>query len=245
MLSRAVSRRTAVPILMYHVISSPPPGARYPALFVAAAQFAAHMRALRAAGYHATTLARAWAAWAGRARLPRRPVVISFDDGYLSQVTHALPVLRRLGWPGVLNLELGKIGSRGALTDGQVRRLIASGWEIDSHTLTHPDLTTLDPARLHHELAGSRAALRRRFGVAAAFFCYPSGRFDVAVEAAVRAAGYRAATTTQLGLARPGGDPFALPRVRVNGGERPRTVLRRLAGLEHAASSRRRPSTPL
>lgn len=230
-LSPAASRRAAVPVLMYHVINAPQPGAPFPELYVPAGEFAAQMRALRDAGYHATTLGPVWAAWHGRGTLPRRPVVVSFDDGYLSHVTHALPVLRRLGWHGVLNLELAKIGASGALNDGQVHQLIAAGWEVDSHTITHPDLTTVDAVRLRHELVDSRAQIRRRFGVDAAFFCYPSGRYDARTEAAVRAAGYRAATTTQPGLARPDEDPFALPRVRVNGGESPATLLGQIRAL--------------
>lgn len=230
-LSPAASQRAAVPVLMYHVINSPPPGAPSPGLYVPAGEFAAQMRALRDAGYHATTLGSVWAAWHGHGTLPRRPVVVSFDDGYLSHVTHALPVLRRMGWHGVLNLELGKMGTSGALDDGQVRRLIGAGWEVDSHTITHPDLTTLDAVRLRHELVDSRAQIQRRFGVDAAFFCYPSGRHDARVEAAVRAAGYEAATTTQQGLAHPGEDPFALPRVRVNGGESPATLLGQIRAL--------------
>jgi peptidoglycan/xylan/chitin deacetylase (PgdA/CDA1 family) len=97
--------------------------------------------------------------------------------------------------------------------------MIHAGWELDAHTLTHRDLTTLDAAQLRHELAGSRTALRRRFGVAVDAFCYPAGRFNATVQAAVRAAGYRAATTEIPGAAKPSGDRYALPRIRVDGGE--------------------------
>jgi peptidoglycan/xylan/chitin deacetylase (PgdA/CDA1 family) len=230
-LSAPESRRAAVPVLMYHVVNVPPPGAPYPELYVAAGRFAAQMHALRSAGYHATTLRAVWAAWHEGGTLPRRPVVVSFDDGYESDVTHALPVLRRMGWRGVLNLELGKMGTSGALDDGQVRELLRAGWEVDSHTITHPDLTTVDDARLRRELVDSRAEIQRRFGVDARFFAYPSGRYDARVETAVRAAGYHAATTTQAGLARPGTDPFALPRVRVNGDETAEALVAQVRGL--------------
>jgi len=106
--------------------------------------------------------------------------------------------------------------------------MIRGGWEIDSHTLTHPDLTTLSGAALRHELVGSRKRLRELFGVRANFFCYPSGRYDQAVIAAVKDAGYLAATTTQPGWARPVADPLALSRVRVDGGMSARTVLQLL-----------------
>src|SRR5688572_20553453 len=75
----------AVPILMYHQLRTAPDGARQRALYVRPRDFAAQVRALRRAGYTAVTLQRVWDAWHGRATLPRRPVVFSFDDGYASQ----------------------------------------------------------------------------------------------------------------------------------------------------------------
>jgi peptidoglycan/xylan/chitin deacetylase (PgdA/CDA1 family) len=100
-----------------------------------------------------------------------------------------------------------------------VRTLIGDGWEIDAHTITHPDLTTLGAAALQREIAGSRARIRSAFGVPVDAFCYPAGRFDPVVEAAVRVAGFRAATTELPGAARPGGDRYALPRIRVDAGD--------------------------
>ena len=65
------------------------------------------------------------------------------------------------GWPGVLYLELHNLDAPGGLSPSARQTLIRAGWEIDAHSLTHPDLTTLDAAALRHEVAGSRAALRR------------------------------------------------------------------------------------
>ena len=221
------SRRAAIPILMYHVMSAAPPGAPLPQLWVSQRRFASEMVALRGAGYHAITLATAMLAWRHGGPLPHRPIVISFDDGYRSDYTHARPVLRRLGWPAVLNLVLQNVGP-GGVTAREVRGLIASGWEIDSHTLTHPDLTTLPSGVLRHELVGSRAEIQRRFRQPADFFCYPSGRYDARVEAAVRAAGYRAATTEDEGYAM-AAQGFALKRIRVNGADSAATLLTRLS----------------
>ena len=89
----------------------------------------------------------------------------------------------------------------------------------------HPDLTTLDPAAVRREVAGSRAALRRDFHVPVDNFAYPAGRYNAAAEAAVRAAGYRAAVTTEPGLAHMDADRAALPRVRVNGTDSASDVL--------------------
>jgi peptidoglycan/xylan/chitin deacetylase (PgdA/CDA1 family) len=219
----AAAERMPIPILMYHVIATPTPGTPYPGLWVPTRTFAAQMRALRRAGYHAITLGAAYAAWHRGAPLPRRPVVISFDDGYRGDYTHARPVLRRLGWPGVLNLLLANVRP-GDITAPEVRRLIAAGWEIDSHTLTHPDLTTLDDARLRDELVGSRREIRRRFGQPADFFTYPAGRYDARVVAAVRAAGYRAALTEDEGYG-VASERLTLKRMRVQYGETPAALL--------------------
>jgi peptidoglycan/xylan/chitin deacetylase (PgdA/CDA1 family) len=222
----AAARRARIPILMYHVVTAAPPGAPFPQLWVSRQRFAAEMAGLRRAGYHAVTLAAAVRAWRRGGPLPRRPVVVTFDDGYRSDFTHAGPVLRRLGWPGVLNLALNNLRP-GDITAPEVRRLIAWGWEIASHTLTHPDLTTLSPAALRHELVGSRAAIARRFGRPAQSFCYPYGHYDATVVAAVRAAGYQAATTEDAGLGT-AARRFTLPRIRVNGSDTAATLLARL-----------------
>src|SRR5436190_751834 len=82
---------------------------------------------------------------------PGKPVVITFDNGYSSQYTNALPVLKRLGWTGVENIQLlGLPPSEGGLTDQQVRGLLAAGWELDTQGMTHADLIRLDAAGLQY-----------------------------------------------------------------------------------------------
>jgi peptidoglycan/xylan/chitin deacetylase (PgdA/CDA1 family) len=226
--------REPVPILMYHAIRSPPADARLPSLFVPPREFIAEVRALRRAGYSAVTLQRVWDAWHGRVRLPRRPVVFTFDDGYASQVKIALPVLRRERWPAVLNLALDWLDELGG--EAALRRLIDAGWQIDGHSRTHPDLTQISPAQLADETAGARAELQRRFGVPARFFAYPGGRYDARVVAAVRRAGYVAATTVRRGFATPA-PPYELARVQVDGGLGADGLLRRLHELRSRAGN--------
>ena len=202
---------------MYHVLGDPPPSAPFPQLYVSRAEFAGQMRWLARHGYTAVTLRAVWDHWNGRGWLPPRPVVVSFDDGYRSVAQAALPVLRDRGWPGVLNLAVKNLRVRGGISERQVRRLIAGGWEIDAHSLTHPDLTTLEN-RLRSEVAGSRRMLQKLFGIPVDFFCYPGGRYDSRVIAAVQAAGFLAATTTVEGFATRAA-PFELRRVRVSRGD--------------------------
>ena len=219
-----------VPILMYHVIAAPPPGAALPELFVRPADFAAEMDWLAAHGFHAVTLHRVYDYWLRGAPLPARPIVLSFDDGTLGQHIHAMPVLAKLHWPGVLNLKVNALKSRYTLPAWRVRAMIAAGWELDAHTITHPDLTQVSDAQLWHEVHGSRVELQRMFHVPVDFFCYPSGRYDARVVAAVRRAGYLGATTTNYGLARPR-DIYTLGRIRIDGSDRLTGFARKLQSL--------------
>jgi peptidoglycan/xylan/chitin deacetylase (PgdA/CDA1 family) len=216
-----------VPILMYHVIGPRPAGAPLPELYVSRADFARQLRWLASHRYRAVTLDDVHEYWRGRRALPRKPIVLTFDDGYRGHFTIARPLLKARGWPGVLNLEVAHV-VHGDLTPRMVRRLLADGWELASHTLTHPDLTTLDSRELQHEVGGSRRWLRRRFAVDVNFFCYPAGRYDRRVIAAVRAAGHLGATTTEPGLARRT-RPFTLNRIRINGSDGVRGLAEKLA----------------
>jgi peptidoglycan/xylan/chitin deacetylase (PgdA/CDA1 family) len=199
---------------MYHVIARPAADAPNPELFVSPEGLADQLAWLERHGFHAVTLRAVWDSWHGGPALPRRPIVISFDDGYRSAATTARPLLAQHGWVGVLNLTVDHVHEDG-IPLGAVSRLIRAGWEIDAHSISHPDLTRLDGVQLDREVSGSRAALRRMFGVPVDFFCYPSGRYDDAVVSAVRRAGYLGATTTEDGLARLS-EPFSLNRIRVN-----------------------------
>lgn len=186
-----------VPILEYHVLGEPPPGASYPELFLRQSDFDAQMRWLAQHGYEAVTLEQVEAAWYHGGVLPPKPVVLSFDDGYTTQYTMALPELRKLGWPGVLNLK----AEGSDLYTSQVKTMIAAGWELAAHTIHHLDLTTLGAAQLKEEVAGSRTILRQKYHVPVDDFCYPAGRFNQTVIEAVKTAGYVGATTEIAGYA--------------------------------------------
>jgi peptidoglycan/xylan/chitin deacetylase (PgdA/CDA1 family) len=227
------SAPTPVPILMYHVIAAPPAGAPFPGLYVEPEEFDAQMQALKNAGWHAVTMDQVAANWTRGAPLgPGKPIVLSFDNGYNSQYTQALPVLRRLGWVGVENIQLsGLPPSQGGLGEAQVRGLLAAGWELDTQGVSHADLVTLDPAALRYQVAGARAVLQRRYHVPVNWFCYPSGHYDATVIAEVKAAGYRGSTTVVPGWAHPGEDPYRLHRLRVLGGTGPQALLAQLASI--------------
>jgi peptidoglycan/xylan/chitin deacetylase (PgdA/CDA1 family) len=231
--------RTAIPILMYHVIASPPPGAPFPGLYVAPEEFAAQIQALKSAGWHAVTLNQVEAFWRRGTPLPAgKPIVLTFDNGYRSQYTQALPVLQRLGWVADENIQLsGLPPSQGGLTREQVRAMVAAGWELDTQGFSHADLIAIDASELRYEVAVARNTLQQRYHVPVNWFCYPSGHYDARVIAEVRAAGYRGSTTVVPGWAHPGDDPYRLHRLRVLGDTSPAQLLSQIAAQRSAPAA--------
>ncbi|MGO8906446.1 MAG: polysaccharide deacetylase family protein [Solirubrobacteraceae bacterium] len=222
-----------VPILMYHVIAPPPPGAPFPGLYVAPSELAAQVQALKSAGWHAVTLDQVEAYWRNGVPLgPGKPIVLSFDNGYHSQYTQALPILRKVGWVGDENLQLtGLPPSQGGLSQAEVQALVAAGWELDTQGISHADLITLDSEQLHEQVAVARSTIQQRYHVPVNWFCYPSGHYDATVIAAVKAAGFVGSTTVVPGWAHPEDDPYRLHRLRVLGGTTPEGLLAQIADI--------------
>ncbi len=210
-----------VPILVYHHITPRLGGDKL--LHVSPAQLESQLAYLRDHGYEAVTMRQVYDAWTGVGTLPKRPIVLTFDDGYVDQVRNAGAILRRYGWPGELALVFNILykGSQApavSLTPELVRRLVDDGWGIESHSVSHPDLRTITARELRHEMEYSRKRLEQIFDVPIDFFCYPGGNHNDKVERAAREAGYLAATTIRPGAATPA-DLYALPRIFVWWGE--------------------------
>jgi peptidoglycan/xylan/chitin deacetylase (PgdA/CDA1 family) len=201
-----------VPILVYHDLGNAPASEPYPGLYMTDANFAQEMAWLHSQGYQAVTLDELMSAWYHGGTLPAKPIVITFDNGYPPQVTEAPHVMSQYGWPGVLN-EI----TEDHLRDDQIRSVFKLGWEVDSHSLTHPDMTTLDSTDLQAQLVDSRRFLQDTFHVPANSFCYPSSEYNSTVIAAVKAAGYTNATTEGDAYATRA-DPYLLPRFEMKTG---------------------------
>jgi peptidoglycan/xylan/chitin deacetylase (PgdA/CDA1 family) len=199
-----------VPVVGYHAIETPSNAEALPELFVEPRDFEAQMQWLADQGFEAVTLDQVEEAWYEEGRLPPKPIVISFDDGYPSQYSSGFEVLDRRDWPGVLNLP-----ARGSeLAAADVQRLLDAGWELASKATTNVDLTTLDSTTLEREVAGSRRTLRRRFGVPVKNFCYPLGRYSTTVISAVHRAGYVGAQTQIAGVAN-AATPYIIDRIQI------------------------------
>lgn len=206
--------KAPVPILMYHVIGEPAGDVPYPDLYLSVADFREQVEWLDQNDYTPVTLVQVQDSWYGDGTLPPKPVVLSFDDGYLGQYLYAMPILKKKGWAGQLNLK----AEGSDLSSKQAKKMVDAGWEIASHTITHPDLTVISPEQLETELVDSKRILEKDLGIEIVNFCYPAGQYNQEVAEAVEAAGYRGATTVEPGLGRLE-EPFELKRLRINLGD--------------------------
>jgi peptidoglycan/xylan/chitin deacetylase (PgdA/CDA1 family) len=227
--TRETSIRRTVPILVYHVIGTPKPGTPNSGLWISPQTLKEQVAYLDRRGYTVVSPQAVYDYWHG-GPLPRKPVVLSFDDGFDTDYSRALPILAAHGWEGTLNLALSHYehGSWG-LNRRTVGALIRGGWELDSHTKTHAALRGLSRRVLRDEVAGSRRFMRRTFHVPVNFFAYPSGEYDARVLAAVRKAGYLGAVTTNPHFAGPH-EPYTLGRIEVVRGDTLRDLAAKLAG---------------
>jgi len=220
-----------VPILMYHHISSQPPLAQSQVgLTVTDENFAAQLAYLAAHGYHAVRLVDLFDNLYYGRPLPDRPVVLSFDDGYLDNYTDAFPLLRRYhmvgefaiiaAYPGIT------LGVNRYMTWPQITEMAAVGMDIESHTIDHQDLGLLDPAHATYEIQYSRGIIETRIHRAVQFMTYPSGEpFRSGTPDAQRRItdllgqyGYVGALLDPLtpSILQVAQSPYQLPRVRVS-----------------------------
>ncbi len=232
-----------IPILMYHSISRPPDGARLRGLYVRPGAFAYQMALLKWLGYRGLTMTEAMPYLNGGRE--GRVAVITFDDGYRDNLEAALPVLARHGHHATCYIVSGRVGGyndwdasslgvRKPLMDRvQLRRWLDAGMEAGAHSRRHAFLTQLGDAALWDEVAGSKAELEDTLGVSVSQFCYPYGAEDRRVREIAARAGFTAAVTVRRGRARPGDDPFWLPRVKIGGYHWPHVLpLQLLTGYE-------------
>ena len=216
-----------IPVLMYHkVVSAPLTGSRH-GTWVTVERFERQLASLKRRRMNTVTLRDCLAAARGERPLPRHPVILTFDDGYLDNYTNALPLLERFGMTAVVFLVADPQLSSNAwdaaagepwaplMTREQAREMSRAGIEIGSHTLTHPRLPDLAADRLAWELGESKRVLESWLGTPVVSLAYPYGAVDERVKRAAQLAGYECAVATNSGPIRFGGDPLEIRRVQI------------------------------
>ena len=177
-----------VPILLYHHISDEAPGSRY---YITLADFQQEMKALKDWGYTAITASVLVDALREGAPLPPRPVVITFDDGHQSVYDNAFPIMKNLGQVGVLYIVANRLESKDFMDTDELKEMISAGWEIGSHSMSHPDLTA-SGVNLRTEIHDSKTLLEDALGIKITSFAYPFGTINAEVANKTSSYGYLA-----------------------------------------------------
>lgn len=224
-----------VRVLLYHAIDEPDPADRM-GLRVSREAFHAQMTVLREEGYRVVPLARLLD---GSAPAEPRSVAITFDDGYRSEVSTAA-LLGEFGFTAtffVVPRFLDGVTQPAHYWErwphmgwDDARALVGAGFEIGAHSMTHPDLTGCDAARLVEETAGAKAVLEERLGADVVSFSYPYGRYNDAVLESARLSGYGLACTSRYGINAAHGPRFEVARTEVAGTDRLADFRRKLGG---------------
>ncbi len=216
----------SIPILVYHQISeAPPKGAPFRGLYVSPGAFARQMALLKLLGYQGLSMSALLPYLKGERS--GKVVGITFDDGYLNNLTHALPVLQRHGFSSTCYAVSNLLGQTNAwdrdigiaqvplMDAGQLRLWVAGGQEVGSHTQNHARLLQSDAATALAEMTQDKAALEGLLAVPVQHFCYPYGEYAAEHVAMAREAGFQTVTTTRRGRSAVKGNLLELPRVPV------------------------------
>lgn len=215
-----------IPVLVYHQIDeAPPKGSPYRSLYVSPSSFARQMGLLKLLGYTGLSMSGLQPYLSGERS--GKVVGITFDDGYLNNLVHALPVLQRHGFSsscyavselvGKTNIwdEKKGIAQTALMTAAQMRQWLAGGQEIGAHTQNHVNLQDVDDVRGLAEITRSKTDLEAATGQAVNHFCYPYGRYEARHLPMVQGSGFATATTTQRSRCHAGEDWLQIPRVPV------------------------------
>jgi glycosyltransferase involved in cell wall biosynthesis/peptidoglycan/xylan/chitin deacetylase (PgdA/CDA1 family) len=215
----------SAPVLLFHNVGPKRPGIE-PTLTIPSAQFERQILWLKRNGYTGIR-ASDWLAWLrGEKQLPRKPVVITFDDAYTDIAEHALPVLSKHGFSSTVFVVTNQIGGSNVwdqkngsaalacMNAEQIRHWDAQGIEFGAHSRTHPDVRALNDADLANELEGSAQQLSRLLGKRAHCFAYPYGLYSEEAKQSV-AKVFDLAFTCDEGINVLGTDPHLLRRVMV------------------------------
>jgi peptidoglycan/xylan/chitin deacetylase (PgdA/CDA1 family) len=234
-----------IPVLMYHKIPDAPLASKHQ-IFVTKENFAKHLAYFQQQKFTPITFLDYQAFASGRrplAEFPRRPIILTFDDGYVDNYTNLLPLMQQAGYRGVLYLlgdfdvrynywdvDTNPTEPRSDIMDAvQKQAFVAAGWEIGAHTMRHAKLPELPAAEAAAEIQQSKTALERALGTGIISFAYPYGALTEETKAQVQQAGFTYAVATDTGGLHLEDDRMQIFRVNMFPHETPSSLFKKTA----------------
>lgn len=210
-LMKSVKNNASIVILNYHKVDDMPIS-----LSVSPEQFDQQMAYLQSEGYETITMDQLVANFEQGEKLPPKPLMITFDDGYADNYTNAYPILKKYGFQATIFVITDFLDRYpNYITWNQAKEMQNNGIKIASHTLQHKSLIELDDATIRNELSGSAAAINYHLGKQTQYFAYPTGTYNLHIADIVRECGYQAAFTIKYGNVNKASNIYALERVPV------------------------------
>ena len=209
-----------IPVLCYHHVFAD--GGDMDGFNIRPERFEEQLRYLNEQGYQSIRQEQLIAYMLGRTvTLPAKPILITFDDGSLSNYTEVAPLLARYDFNAVLFLYPTIISASRSryMNWRQVQELVRSGrFEVASHTLWHPMLPAMDRRGIRDQLERSKRILEANLNTTVRMIAYPFGVYDRRVIEEARAVGYELGFTIQPGGNRSGDEPLTMNRYMVTSG---------------------------
>jgi len=198
-------------VLNYHMVNS-----MFISLAIEPDDFDWQMKYLVDHGYHSISTDELYDFLAGKGTLPDRPVLITFDDGYVDNYTTAYPILKKYNLKATIFIVTGFVSKRnGYLTWDQLREMEKNGITAQSHTVTHAPLPELPDERIREELALSKRQAETELGHPIDFIAYPTGVHDLHIVGIAKEAGYKGGFTVKYGNVDRNSNVYALERVPI------------------------------
>jgi peptidoglycan/xylan/chitin deacetylase (PgdA/CDA1 family) len=167
-----------VPILTYHCIDDNIFGVQN--LFISPGVFDRQMRFLKDAGYTPIIFEQIESA-----KNIRKPVLITFDDGYENNYTNAYPILKKYKFRATIFLISNAIGNQHFLNKSEISKM-GDLINFQDHTLNHPNLANVDKNRIGKEISQSKAALQSMVNNKIFVLAYPYGSYNMDVLGAAK-----------------------------------------------------------
>lgn len=208
----------SVPILTYHYIANNPnpKDTQRNALSVSPDKFDSQLDYLSKNGYTPITLDTLYGVFNKHVTAPAKSVVLTFDDGYIDFYTTVYPILRKYNFHAVVFIPTALMGGGYYMNWDQIKEIQSSGLvTFESHSITHPNLASLNDKELQRQLIESKKTLEAQTGYPVNFIAYPFGTSNSSVQSAVQRAGYVGGLGTWYGRA--WGASMNIPRIKVSG----------------------------
>ncbi|MGM0599735.1 MAG: polysaccharide deacetylase family protein [Candidatus Rifleibacteriota bacterium] len=210
----SVKARDDIPALCYHKIEPSPSGK----FSLSTAKFKNQLAYLKDHNYVSLTSNDLEEIFVNHKKAPQNSVIITFDDGYKSVYDFAYPIMKQYGFKGIVFVYPEFIGASKALTWKQINKLLAEGWSIESHSMSHSNLTiskatsSLQNKFLNYEIKNSKEIIEKKTGHKVRFIAWPYGCYNNPALTKARQCGYIGALTVDGGSNYQNISPFYLKR---------------------------------